>query len=89
MKRTDLERLKAAHIKNQMKQAPTPERFGAGSGAVLDRRERRRLDQARGLVPFAVKLDAELVRQVRALAHERNADLGEVVSELLRKGLAG
>lgn len=47
MKKTDLERLKAAHLKNQMKQAPMPERFGRGSGAVLDRRERRKLDQAR------------------------------------------
>ena len=89
MKRTDLERLKAAHLKNQMKQTATPERFGSGSGALLDRRERRRRDQARGLVPFAVKLDADLVRQVRALAEERNAEIGEVVSELLRKGLAG
>lgn len=89
MKRTDLERLKAAHLKNRMKQAPTPDRFGSGSGSVLDRREQRRLDQARGLVPFAVKLDADLVRQVRALAEERNAEIGEVVSELLRKGLAG
>jgi hypothetical protein len=87
MKKTDMERLRAAHLKNRMKQSPTPERFGKGSNALLDRRERRKLDQARGLVPFAVKLDGELVRQVRALAEERGADLGEVVSELLRKGL--
>ena len=89
MKKTDLERLKAAHLKNQMKQSPTPERFAKGSNALPDRRERRRLDQARGLVPFAVKLDGELVKQVRALAEERGADLGDVVSELLKKGLAG
>ncbi len=89
MKKTDLERLKAAHLKNQMKQAPVPERFGKGSAALLDRRERRKLDQARGLVPFAVKLDAELVNRIRALAAERGADLGDVVTELLRKGLAG
>ena len=88
MKKTDLERLKAAHIKNQMKQAPMPERFGKGSGAVPDRRERRKLDQARGLVPFAVKLDGELVKQVRALAEERRAELNDVVAELLKKGLA-
>ena len=89
MKKTDLERLKAASLKNQMKQAPTPERFGKGSAALLDRRERRRLDQARGLVPFAVKLDAELVKQIRELAEERRAELGDVVAELLRKALAG
>jgi hypothetical protein len=88
MKKTDLERLKAAHLKNQMKQAPTPERFGKGSSALPDRRERRKLDQARGLVPFAVKLDGELVRQLRALAEERHADLNDVVAELLKKGLA-
>ena len=87
MKKTDLERLKAAHLKNQMKQAPVPERFGKGSGAALDRRERRRLDQARGLVPFAVKLEGELVNEIRALAQERGADLNDVVGELLRKGL--
>jgi hypothetical protein len=87
MKKTDLERLKAAHLKNQMKQSPVPERFGKGSNAVLDKRERRRLDQARGLVPFAVKLEGELVNEIRALAHERGADLNDVVGELLRKGL--
>jgi hypothetical protein len=54
---------------------------------VLDRRERRRLDQARGLVPFAVKLDGELVKELRALAEARGAELGDVVAELLRKGL--
>lgn len=89
MKKTDMERLKAAHLKNQMKQAPVPERFGKGASAVLDRRERRKLDQARGLVPFAVKLDGELVKEIRTLAEERGADLGDVVTELLRKGLAG
>ena len=71
-----------------MQQAPTPERFGKGSGALPDRRERRRLDQARGLVPFAVKLDGELVKELRALAQARGADLNELVAELLKKGLA-
>lgn len=89
MKPTDLERLKAAHLKNQMKQAPTPERFGKGSNAVLDRRERRRLDQARGLVPFALKLDAELVKRIRSLAQERQVDLNDLVGELLGKALDG
>jgi Ribbon-helix-helix protein, copG family len=89
VKKTDMERLKAAHLKNQMKQSPIPERFGKGSNALLERRERRKLDQARGLVPFAVKLDAELVKELRALAEERRADVGELVTELLRKGLAG
>jgi len=89
MKPTDLERLKAAHLKNQMKQAATPDRFGKGSNAVLDRRERRRLDQARGLVPFALKLDAELVKRIRSLAQERQVDLNDLVGELLGKALDG
>jgi hypothetical protein len=89
MKRTNLERLKAAQLKNQMNQAPTPDRFGKASSAVPDRRERRRLDQARGLVPFAVKLDGELVKRIRLLAEERQVDLNDLVGELLGKALDG
>lgn len=87
MKKTDMERLKAAHTRNQMKQAPTPDRFGKGS-AVVSRREQRELDRARGLVPFAVKLPQELVDRLRALAEEREADLNDLVAEILKKGLA-
>ncbi|MGQ0651248.1 MAG: hypothetical protein ACT4P4_03095 [Betaproteobacteria bacterium] len=88
MKKTDMERLKAAHIRNQMKQSPIPERFAAGSQKVLDRRGQRELDRARGLVPFAVKIPAELASQLRALAAERQADPNDLVTELLKKGLA-
>ncbi len=87
LKRTEIERLKAAHLKNRMRQSPVPERFGAGSSAGADRRERRRLERERGLVPFAVKLDGELVKQLRSLAHERKQDLTDVVTDLLKKGL--
>jgi hypothetical protein len=40
------------------------------------------------LVPFAVKLNGELVQQLHAQAKERNVDLNELVAGLLAKGLA-
>jgi hypothetical protein len=86
-KKTDLERLKAASIRNQMKQSPIPERFAEGSQGVLDRRQQRELDRARGLVPFAVKLPGELVRQLRETAQARKVDLNDLVAGLLKKSL--
>jgi hypothetical protein len=86
MKRTDLEKNMALKLDSRMKMAGTPDRF---AGAALpDRKEQRKLDQARGLIPFAVKLDAQLAAEVRALARSRQADLNDLVDELLRKGLA-
>lgn len=85
MKRTGLDKVKAAKLVSDMKQSGAP---GQGGGeSPIDRRERRRRDQALGLVPFAVKLDAELVRRVHALALSREGDVNKVVAELLRKGL--
>ena len=89
MKNAGLEKLKGVKLDDSMGRAVTPGRFGRGSAAMPNRREQRRLDQAQGLVPFAVKLDGELVKQLHALAHERKAGLNEVVAELLKKGLAG
>jgi hypothetical protein len=89
MKRTDLEKNKGLKIASKMKQAGTPGRFGDDAGNVVDKREQRKRDQAAGLVPFAVKLDGELVKQLRAMAEARQTGLSEVVTELLRKGLAG
>ncbi len=86
MKRTDLEKNKAHKLDNRLKLAGTPERFAGG--ALLDRKEQRKLDQAKGLIPFAVKLDAELAEEIRAQAVVRQMGLNELVGELLRKGLA-
>jgi hypothetical protein len=86
LKRTDLARLKAADIGDRLRKAPIPERYGSGS-ALVSRREQRKLDQAQGLVPFAVKLKAELVKRLHAKARERDAPLNEVVGELLEKAL--
>jgi predicted transcriptional regulator len=38
-------------------------------------------------VPFAVKLNSELVKRLQALATERGTDLNTVVAEVLAKGL--
>ena len=87
MKRTDLEKHKGLKINSSVNRFGTPGRFGKDATVPLDRREQRKRDQALGLVPFAVKLDGDLVQQVRALAQSRQTGLNEVVAELLKKGL--
>ena len=86
MKRTDLAKSMALKLDERMKHAGTPTRFAGG--ALPDRKEQRKLDQAKGLVPFAVKLDAQLVAELRARAESQQRELNELVDELLRKGLA-
>lgn len=88
MKKTDLEKLKGAKIGDRIGQGPMTGRFGKDS-VIPNRREQRKLDQAQGLIPFAVKIDSELVKQIQALAQQRNTGLNEIVTELLRKGLTG
>jgi hypothetical protein len=87
MKKTDLEKNKGLKINSSVNRFGTPGRFGKDATVPLERREKRRLDQALGLVPFAVKLNGDLVKQVHALAQERKTGLNEVVAELLKKGL--
>ena len=89
MKKPDMDKLKGLKLSGAMKHAVTPGRFGNDAAVALNRREQRKLDQAQGLVPFAVKLDFDLVKQIHALAQERNMGLNEVVAELLKKSLAG
>lgn len=89
MKRTDLEKNKFLKINSKISQSGAPERFGGEAGAVLERREQRKRDQALGLVPFAVKLNGGLVQQIQALAQTRQVGLNEIVAELLKKGLDG
>lgn len=81
----ELQKLNAMKLVNQMKKAGKPDRPGVT--APVDRREQRRLDQAAGLVPFAVKLHGDLIKQIHALAEERKAGVNEVVAELLQKAL--
>lgn len=87
MKSTDLEKNKGLKVTARLTHAGTPARFGKEAGAVPDRREQRKLDQAQGLVPFAVKLNSDLVQQLQALAQERQLGLSEVVTTLLKKSL--
>ena len=53
----------------------------------MSRKEQRERERAQGLVPFAVKLNQELVKKLHALARERGIPLNEVVAEALEKGL--
>jgi hypothetical protein len=86
MKKTDLAKHDAKKLMNQA--GPRGPSFGAGETPPLDRREQRERDRALGLVPFAVKLNGDLVSQLQALAKERGLDMNELVAEVLRKGLA-
>jgi hypothetical protein len=87
VKKTDLEKHKGMKIIGSVNRFGTPGRFGKDAGVPLERREQRKRDQALGLVPFAVKLNGDLVKQVQALAQARQTGLNELVAELLKKGL--
>ena len=87
MKKTGMAKSDAKKLMGKMA-APGAAGFGNADNAVVDRREQRKRDQALGLVPFAVKLNSDLVLQLQTLAKEGDADLNEVVAELLAKGLA-
>lgn len=85
MKKTDLEKQKGKRIGGG---GPgTPDRFGKGSAAPADRREQRDREREAGLVPFAVKLHTDLVRDIRAAAEARGVGLNEITDELIRKGM--
>ncbi|MES2538040.1 MAG: hypothetical protein V4632_19435 [Pseudomonadota bacterium] len=86
MKKTGMAKSDAKKLMGKM-DAPGAAGFGKGEATVLHRREQRKRDQALGLVPFAVKLNSDLVQQLQALAKERGVDLNEVVADVLTKGL--
>jgi len=86
MKKTGLAKSDAKKLMGKMA-VPGAATFGKPAETV-DRREQRKRDQALGLVPFAVKLNGDLVRQVQELAQARDGDLNAVVADLLTKGLA-
>ncbi len=85
MKKADLEKLKGRKLAGA---GTTPDRFGKGAAAVVDKREQRERERELGLVPFAVKLHSDLVRELHAAAEKRGTGLNELTAELLRKGLA-
>ena len=86
MKKADLEKIKGKSI--AAGRGPgTPDRYGKGAAEVFDKREQRKRDQEAGLIPFAVKLHGDLVKEIRALAEKKGTGLNEITDELLRKGL--
>jgi hypothetical protein len=87
MKLTDLHKNKGLKINSGIKPYGTTGN-PAEAAAPLDRREQRKLDQARGLVPFACKLNGDLLKQLQAIAGERKVEMGELVGELLTTALA-
>jgi len=87
MKKTGMAKSDAKKLMGKMI-APGAIGFGNANNAAVDKREQRKLDQALGLVPFAVKLNGELVKRLHTLATERGLNMNEVVAEVLTKGLA-
>lgn len=87
MKKTGMAKSDAKKLMGKMV-APGAAGFGNADTAAIDRREQRKRDQALGLVPFAVKLNSDLIQQLTTLAKERDTDLNTVVAEVLAKGLA-
>jgi hypothetical protein len=89
MKKFDLEKNKALKLTNSLKQTGS-ERFGKASTETpaLDRREQRKLDQAQGLVPFACKLNGELVEQLKERASKHPEGMTGLLSEIITRGLA-
>jgi septal ring-binding cell division protein DamX len=85
MKLTDLMKHKGKQIEGRMGGAS--DRFGKGAVEVLDKKEQRRRDQEAGLVPFAVKLHGDLVKQLHTLAQERQVSLNDLTAELINAGL--
>ncbi|AUT60772.1 hypothetical protein [Paraburkholderia terrae] len=90
MKKFDLEKNKALKLGNEMKQSLSTDRFGKASSLQpqLDRREQRKLDQAKGLVPFACKLPDSLVDQLKERAASHPEGMNGLIAELLVNGLA-
>lgn len=87
MKKTDLVKNLAKKLDGRMKSAGVPDRFAQGAAQAVDKREQRRRDTAAGLVPFACKLPAELVKRLheRAAAHE--GGINALVAQALGKAL--
>lgn len=84
MKKAELEKRKGLKIANELRQVGP--RYDTTAPAA-DRRAQRERERAAGLVPFAVKLQGNLVRQLQALAQQRQLPLNELVDLLLRTGL--
>ena len=88
MKKTDLEKNKAMKIDGKMKSAGVPGRFAKNAAEVVDKREQRRRDTAAGLVPFACKLPADLVKRLHTRAGIEAGGVNVIVAQALEQALA-
>lgn len=82
MNKFQLEQTKAFKLANDLKQGGRAN-IGGTAAPKTDRREQRKQDQAKGLVPFACKLDEKLVRQLKERAESHEGGMTEVLAELL------
>ena len=85
MSKTDLEKKRGININGKMGASGIPVRFAAGAATVVDKREQRRLDQASGLIPFACKLPAELVKQIQERGLADAGGINGFLAEVLTK----
>lgn len=85
MKKADLEKLKGRKLVNGSPNVP--DRYGKDATAAVDKREQRERDREAGLVPFAVKLHGDQIREIHALAQSRGMALNEITAELIAEGL--
>jgi hypothetical protein len=88
MKKTGMAKSDAKKLMGKMA-APGAAGFGNADNAIVDRKEQRERERALGLVPFAVKLNADLVKQLQEHAKAGGIDLNEAVAAVLTKGLKG
>jgi len=80
----DIEKNKGLKLTNGLKNSGSSTRFGQiAAQPKLDKREQRRLDQEKGLVPFACKLDSELIKQLQEKAEAHEGGMSAVLAELL------
>jgi hypothetical protein len=87
MKKTDLVKNLAKKLDGRMKAAGVPGRFAQGAAEVVDKREQRRRDSVAGLVPFACKLPADLVKRLHERAASHEGGVNALVAQALEKAL--
>jgi len=71
MKRTDLEKSIGSKINSKLQRNSEKRLFNKEASNQVDKREQRKLDQAMGLVPFAVKISIDLVQKIQDIAKEQ------------------
>ena len=87
MKKTDLVKNLATKLDGRMKAAGVPDRFAQGAADAVDKREQRRRDAAAGLVPFACKLPAELVKRLHERAAAQEGGVNALVAAALEQAM--